>query len=60
MFLPPLHIKLGLMKNDVKVMDQNGSGFVCAKQKFPKMSEAKKKRISVGPKIEETVRDGVW
>lgn len=26
-FLPPLHIKLGLMKNFVKAMDKNGAGF---------------------------------
>ena len=26
-FLPPLHIKLGLMKNFVKAMDQEGDGF---------------------------------
>jgi hypothetical protein len=26
-FLPPLHIKLGLMKNSVKAMNQNGGGF---------------------------------
>ena len=26
-YLPPLHIKLGLMKNFVKAMDQHGKGF---------------------------------
>ncbi|KAF2365902.1 hypothetical protein FHG87_003345 [Trinorchestia longiramus] len=26
-FLPPLHIKLGLMKNFVKAMDKNGAAF---------------------------------
>lgn len=27
-FLPPLHLKLGLMKNFVKAMDQNGADFL--------------------------------
>jgi hypothetical protein len=33
-FLLPLHIKLRLMKNFVKAMAQNGSGFLYYKQKF--------------------------
>ena len=32
--LPPLHIKLGLMKNFVKDMDHQGSGFQYLKKKF--------------------------
>ncbi|GBM52064.1 hypothetical protein AVEN_23295-1 [Araneus ventricosus] len=34
--LPPLHIKLGLMKNFVKAMDCGGSGFQYLSLKFPK------------------------
>ncbi|GBL93511.1 hypothetical protein AVEN_15505-1, partial [Araneus ventricosus] len=34
--LPPLHIKLGLMKNFVKAMDCGGSGFQYLRLKFPK------------------------
>jgi hypothetical protein len=30
-FLPPLHIKFGLMKNFVKATNQNGSEFFCLK-----------------------------
>ena len=33
--LPPLHIKLGLMKNFVKAMDREGRGFTFLQQKFP-------------------------
>jgi hypothetical protein len=40
-FLPPLHIKLGLMKNFVKAMDKNGAGFMYLKHKFPRLSDAK-------------------
>ncbi|GBN82572.1 hypothetical protein AVEN_182818-1, partial [Araneus ventricosus] len=35
--LPPLHIKLGLMKNFVKEMDCGGSGFQYLRLKFPKV-----------------------
>jgi hypothetical protein len=31
-FLPPLPIKLGLMKNFIKAMDKNGAGFMYLKQ----------------------------
>jgi hypothetical protein len=48
--LPPLHIKLGLIKNFVKAMDRNGDGFLYLKEKFPKTSEPKiKEGIFVGP-----------
>ena len=33
-FLPPPHIKLGLMKNFVKAMDQEGDGFKFLKDFF--------------------------
>ncbi|UYV79737.1 hypothetical protein LAZ67_18000530 [Cordylochernes scorpioides] len=58
-YLPPLHIKLGLMKNFVKAMDRNASGFAYLKQKFSSISEAKiKKGIFVGPQIRELQQDG--
>jgi hypothetical protein len=51
-FLHPLYIKLGLMKNFVKAMDKNGVGFMYLKHTFPRLSDAKiKKGISVGPQI---------
>ncbi|GBO07120.1 hypothetical protein AVEN_66730-1 [Araneus ventricosus] len=56
--LPPLHIKLGLMKNFVKAMECGGSGFQYLRLKFPKMSEAKiKEDIFVEPQIRQLMRD---
>lgn len=56
--LPPLHIKLGLIKNFVKAMDKEGDGFLYLKQKFPKLSEAKiKEGIFVGPQIRALFKD---
>ena len=51
--MPPLHIKLGLMKNFVKAMaKQNSNGFEFLCKKFPKLSLAKlKEGIFVGPQI---------
>ncbi|UYV69610.1 hypothetical protein LAZ67_6004089 [Cordylochernes scorpioides] len=58
-YLPPLHIKLGLMKNFVKAMDRNASGFAYLKQIVSSISEAKiKEGIFVGPQIRELQQDG--
>ncbi|UYV64585.1 K02A2.6-like [Cordylochernes scorpioides] len=58
-YLPPLHIKLRLMKNFVKAMDRNASGFAYLKHKFSSISEAKiKEGIFVGPQIRELQQDG--
>lgn len=57
-FLPPLHIKLGLMKNFVKAMNKEGRGFQYLKQRFPKITDAKiKEGIFVGPQINLLMRD---
>ena len=40
-YLPPLHIKLGLMKNFVKAMHKDDAGFNYLRKKFAKISEAK-------------------
>jgi hypothetical protein len=40
-YLPPLHIKLGLMKYFVKVMDRDGQVFLYLRRKFPRISDAK-------------------
>lgn len=40
-FLPPLHIKLGIVKNFIKAMDKNGQAFQHLKTTFPWISEAK-------------------
>ena len=55
--LPPLHIKLGLMKNFVKALDKDGKAFQYLCTKFPKISDAKiKEGIFVGPQIREVLR----
>lgn len=58
-FLPPLHIKLGLMKNFVKAMGKaNSRGFQYLAEKFPRVSPAKlKEGIFVGPQIREVLKD---
>ncbi|GBN06578.1 hypothetical protein AVEN_62673-1 [Araneus ventricosus] len=56
--LPPLRIKLGLMKNFVKAMDCGGSGFQYLRLKFPKVSEAKiKEGIFVGTQSRQLMKD---
>jgi len=47
--LPPLHIKLGLMKQFVKALKKEGECYQYLQQQFPKLSEAK---------IKEGVFDG--
>jgi hypothetical protein len=61
-YLPPLHIKLGLMKNFVVAMDHNRSGFQYLKDKFGKIkTDAKLKAgIFVGPEIREIMRDDAF
>ena len=56
--LPPLHIKLGLMKQFVKALDRYGNcfGYICST--FPGLSYEKKKAgIFNGPQIRTLLRD---
>ena len=47
---PPLHIKLGWMKNFVKGLDKNGAAFQYLSTEFPGFSAAElKENIFVGP-----------
>lgn len=56
--LPPLHIKLGLMKQFVKALDKNGQCFSYITQKFPGLSIEKiKGGIFDGPQIRILIRD---
>jgi len=56
--LPPLHIKLGLMKNYVKAIDKDGPTFMFLRRKFPRISEAKLRAgVFDGPQIRELTRD---
>lgn len=60
-FLPPLHIKLGLIKNFVKAMNNQGEGFLYLKQKFTGLSDEKiKAGIFIGPQIRDLLRDDVF
>ena len=57
-YLPPLHIKLGLMKNYVQGMDEAGRRFDYVRNKFPNVSDAKiKEGIFIGPQIRELMQD---
>ena len=57
-YLPPFHIKLGLMKNFVKAMDKTSAAFQHLKAKFPKINEAKHKEgIFIGPQIRSILLD---
>ena len=50
--LPPLHIKLGLVKQFVKALDHGGEAFQEIRLLFPKLSEAKVKGgIFTGPQV---------
>ncbi|GBM72187.1 hypothetical protein AVEN_308-1 [Araneus ventricosus] len=49
---PPLHIKLGLMKQFIKSLPKDGEYFRHMCSKFPKLSEAKlKEGVFIGPDI---------
>jgi hypothetical protein len=56
--LPPLHIKLGLMKQFVKAIDKEGDCFKYILQKFPGLSYEKvKEGFFVGPQIRKLMKD---
>ena len=56
--LPSMHLKLGLMKNVVKVMNQGEAAFTYLLEKFPRLGEAKlKEGIFIGPQIRDIIKD---
>jgi hypothetical protein len=56
--LPPLYIKLGLMKNSVKTLDRSGTAFSFMCGKFPRHSVEKiKAGVFIGPHICQLFRD---
>ena len=56
--LPPLHIKIGVMKNFVKALHKNGATFQHLSTVFSGLSAAKPKEgIFVGPQIKEELKD---
>ena len=59
--LPPLHIKLGLIKNFVKGIvkyNKDGEGLAYLRSKFPGISDAKiKEGVFIGPEIRDLIHD---
>ena len=56
--LPPLHIKLGLMKQFVKALDKDGSCFKYLCDKFPALTNEKiKAGVFDGPQIRQLLND---
>src|SRR5215469_12926628 len=54
--MPPLHIKLGLMKQFVTALDKDSAAFTYLQNIFPKLSKAKiKAGIFVGPQIKKVM-----
>ena len=58
MILPPLHIKLDLMKQIVKTLNEEGACFKYIQKKFPYMiAEKVKEGVYVGPQIKKLTKD---
>ena len=58
---PPLHIKLGLIKQFVKVLDKNDDCFILLRAIFPNLSEKKLKAgIFDGPQIRKLINDSTF
>jgi hypothetical protein len=56
--LPPLHIKIGLMKNFIKAMDQTGPAFRYLTKKLPGIGAAKMKVVVfIDPQIRNLFGD---
>lgn len=59
--LPPLHIKLGLMKNFVKALNKDDQSFRFLQTKFPAISDAKLRAgVFNGPQIRELMKDSTF
>lgn len=56
--LPPLHIKLGLVKNFIKTLDKEGQAFTYLKTVFPNLTLGKiKEGVFDGPQIRKLLRN---
>jgi hypothetical protein len=56
--LPSMHLKVGLMKNFVKAMNQEEAAFTYLREKFPRLSEAKLRESTfTGPQIRDLIKD---
>jgi hypothetical protein len=59
--LPPLHTKLGMMKQFVKALNKEGDCFKCMCQKFIALTKAKlKEGIFKGPNIRKLMSDATF
>ena len=59
--LPPLHIKLGLIKNFVKVINKGNPLFKFFQSEFPAVSDAKLGAgVFNGPQIRESMKDATF
>ena len=55
---PPLHIKLGIMKNFLKALDVKGPAFMYLCGKFPTLTfEKVKAGVFIGPQIRQLFKD---
>ena len=53
-----MHLKLGLMKNSVKAINEGEAAFTYLCEKFPRLSEAKlKEGIFIGSQIRDIIKD---
>jgi IS4 transposase len=53
-----MHLKVGLMKNFVKAMNQEKAAFTYLREKIPRLSEAKlKEGIFIGPQIRDLIKE---
>jgi len=56
--LSSMHLKLGMIKNFVKAMNQVEAAFIYLWEKFPRISEAKlKDDIFIVPQIQDRIMD---
>jgi len=59
--IPPLHIKLGLMKQFIKALDKTSKCFEYLQMIFPRVSDVKMKEgVFDGPQIRKMFRDNVF
>ncbi|GBM53560.1 hypothetical protein AVEN_576-1 [Araneus ventricosus] len=59
--LPPLHIKLGLMKQFIKSLPKDGECFRYLCSKFPELTEAQlKEGVFTGPDIRKLLSDSLF
>ena len=58
--LPPLHIKIGLIKQFVKSLDKEGDTFKYLKAMFPNISDKKlEEGVFVGPQIRKAIKSDI-